>query len=128
MYSKPSPGGIRSLLLSSNGHEEEAMIPITAQISNSALDVDTLSHKIYYSDSYQIMSKSLLETVSKTYIAGVSRSEGISIDWSSRNIYWTDNGLGLIYVGKLEDSKIKKLLINSNLQGLKSIAVYPQKG
>lgn len=53
--------------------------------------------------------------------------EGISIDWVSRNLYWTDSTKGTIEVASLE-TKLRKTLFSSNLTNPRGIAVHPMKG
>lgn len=54
-------------------------------------------------------------------------SEGIAIDWVSRNIYWTDAQRDVIEVMKL-DGTDQKILINTDLVEPRGIVVHPELG
>lgn len=54
-------------------------------------------------------------------------AEGISIDWISRNLYWTDSAKRTIEVANLE-TKLRKTLYNTGINNPRGIAVHPMKG
>lgn len=53
--------------------------------------------------------------------------EGISIDFVSRNIYWTDSELDIIQVANLDGTN-KKTLISDDLVNPRAIVADPYKG
>ena len=57
----------------------------------------------------------------------IGSPEGIAIDWSSRNMYWTDSSRDTIEVANL-DSKIRRELFNTSLVNPRGIAVHPSRG
>jgi len=120
---------VRSVSLLTN--ISDVMIPIVDAVVNPAIDYDVTTSKIYYTDSkrFRIKSKGLYETTSEVFLdKGLSHSEGIAVDWSGRNLYWTDENLKVIYVTHLDHPEYKKLLINTDLENVKSIVVYPKAG
>lgn len=58
---------------------------------------------------------------------GLKRTDGLSVDWVARNLYWTDTGRNTIEVAKL-DGSCRKVLINNSLDEPRAIAVFPRKG
>ena len=63
----------------------------------------------------------------QTFISGVSSPEGLSIDWVSRNIFWTDSGKATVEVASLNTKK-RKVLISDGLINPRGIAVHPYRG
>lgn len=59
--------------------------------------------------------------------ADIISPEGLSIDWVSRNIYWTDSRKDTIEVANL-DTKVRKVLFDTKLVDPRGIAVHPYKG
>ena len=58
-----------------------------------------------------------------------SQVGGISYDWVSGNLYWTDSLYNWIMLAKAEEKTKKfRTLIRTNLDKPHGIAVYPQKG
>lgn len=60
------------------------------------------------------------------FIFGVRSVEGISIDWVSRNIFWT-GASKTIEVANM-DTKKKKVLIKDGIVNPRGIAVHPHRG
>jgi len=58
----------------------------------------------------------------------VGSAEGLSIDWLSRNIFWTDSSRDTIEVASLDDSSLRKVIINKGLVNPRGIAVHPTRG
>lgn len=107
------------------------MIPVVELVVNSAIDYDAANFRIYYTDpkKFRIKTKGFYETSSEIFLEkGVSHSEGIAVDWAGRNLYWTDLDLKVIQVAHLDHPEYKKLLIDTGLDEVKSIAVYPKSG
>ena len=57
----------------------------------------------------------------------IGSPEGIAVDWAARNIYWTDSMKDTIEVASL-DSKIRRVLVNTDLVNPRGIAVHPSRG
>lgn len=58
---------------------------------------------------------------------GLKTTDGLSVDWVARNLYWTDTGRNTIEVSRL-DGSARKILINNSLDEPRAIAVFPSKG
>lgn len=57
----------------------------------------------------------------------IGSPEGISIDWVSRNIYWTDSTKDTLEVANL-DNKLRKVIISEGLVNPRGVAVHPTRG
>ncbi|CAJ0573858.1 unnamed protein product, partial [Mesorhabditis spiculigera] len=60
--------------------------------------------------------------------ARLSNCEGLAFEWTSGNIYYTDQGLRQIGVFSTRDPKLRKVLFSDGLRNPRSIAVHPMKG
>jgi len=54
-------------------------------------------------------------------------TDGLAVDWIGKNLYWTDTGMDVIEVARL-DGKYRRTLITSDLDQPRAISVIPQKG
>ncbi|KAL0160485.1 hypothetical protein M9458_044210, partial [Cirrhinus mrigala] len=59
--------------------------------------------------------------------SGLGRVEGLAVDWIAGNIYWTDHGLNLIEVARL-NGMYRAVVISDGLDQPRAIAVHPMKG
>ncbi|XP_032672473.1 nidogen isoform X2 [Odontomachus brunneus] len=94
-----------------------------------ALDIDCSDGKAYSSDitGNRIVQLSYNGSISETFIPKVSSPEGLSVDWVSRNIFWTDSGKTTVEVASLMTKK-RKVLISDGLVNPRGIAVHPYRG
>ncbi|XP_029175625.1 nidogen-2 isoform X4 [Nylanderia fulva] len=94
-----------------------------------ALDIDCLDGKAYSSDitGNRIIQVSYNGSMAHTFIPKVSSPEGISVDWVSRNIFWTDSGKTTVEVASLVTKK-RKVLVSDGLVNPRGIAVHPYRG
>ena len=82
--------------------DSEAIVPILGLKSSYAVDYHFLTGTIYIVDDnkdtlYRVKQDgSQLEPVITT---GLSRPQGIAVDWVAENLYWTDAETHLIEVG-----------------------------
>lgn len=58
---------------------------------------------------------------------GVRSPDGLAVDWLFKHIYWTDTGLDTISVATY-DGKMRKTLINTNLDDPRAISLDPENG
>ncbi|XP_011690826.1 PREDICTED: nidogen-2 isoform X2 [Wasmannia auropunctata] len=94
-----------------------------------ALDIDCLGGKAYSSDitGSRIVQLSYNGSMAVTFITKVSSPEGLSVDWVSRNIFWTDSGKTTVEVASLVTKK-RKVLVSDGLVNPRGIAVHPYRG
>lgn len=94
-----------------------------------ALDIDCLDGKAYSSDitGNRIVELSYNGSMAQTFIPKVSSPEGLSVDWVSRNIFWTDSGKTTVEVASLVTKK-RKVLVSDGLVNPRGIAVHPYRG
>ncbi|XP_014478375.1 PREDICTED: nidogen-2 isoform X2 [Dinoponera quadriceps] len=94
-----------------------------------ALDIDCSDGKAYSSDitGNRIVQLSYNGSISGTFIPKVSSPEGLSVDWVSRNIFWTDSGKTTVEVASLLTKK-RKVLVSDGLVNPRGIAVHPYRG
>ncbi|VDN18466.1 unnamed protein product [Gongylonema pulchrum] len=55
-------------------------------------------------------------------------TEGITLDWVARNLYWVDSSLNTVEVASLERPSARTVLIHENVDQPRGIAVDPTKG
>ena len=60
-------------------------------------------------------------------MSGLRVPDGLAVDWMSQNIYWSDAGLDVIEVARLDGSN-RKVIINEDLEDPRAIALLPQLG
>ena len=53
--------------------------------------------------------------------------DGIAVDWIADNLYWTDADTNKVEVARL-DGRYRRVVVSSNLQQPRAIALYPQNG
>jgi hypothetical protein len=64
----------------------------------------------------------------KLTISDIKAPEGISVDWASRNVFWTDSRKYSIEVANV-DTKVRKVLFSGKgISNPRGIAVHPQRG
>lgn len=79
----------------------------------------------YFSVVYNLQSVKCLYALFN--LLDIGSPEGISIDWVSRNIYWTDSTKDTLEVANL-DNKLRKVIISEGLVNPRGVAVHPAKG
>ena len=94
------------------------------------LSYDCHEQYVYWSDvsSKRINRVRLDGSDFSVVLEDVKSPEGLAIDWISRNVYFTDSEARTIEVATLNGKKYRKVLIKSNLQNPRGIAVDPVDG
>ncbi|XP_076628478.1 nidogen isoform X5 [Colletes latitarsis] len=94
-----------------------------------AIDIDCLNGKAYSSDiiGSRIIELTYNGSMAETFLPKVSSPEGLTVDWVSRNIFWTDSGKTTVEVANLETKK-RKVLVSDGLVYPRGIAVHPYRG
>ncbi|XP_056022380.1 nidogen-1-like isoform X2 [Ostrea edulis] len=94
-----------------------------------AVDGDCADGSLYYTD---VVEGSVYHAASNgsnlnVIISGLKSPEGLSIDWVSRNMYWTDSEMDCIEVSRLNGTS-RKRLFEKGLVNPRAIVVNPQRG
>uniref|UniRef100_A0A669BG50 LDL receptor related protein 1B n=1 Tax=Oreochromis niloticus TaxID=8128 RepID=A0A669BG50_ORENI len=121
--------GIRGIALDPNDNSE-ALMPITGTLFAVGVDFHAGNDTVYWTDmglnriSRAKRDQTWREDVITT---GISRVEGIAVDWIAGNLYWTDHGFNLIEISRLNGA-YRSVVISEGLDQPRAIAVHPQKG
>ncbi|XP_056645747.1 low-density lipoprotein receptor-related protein 6 [Diorhabda sublineata] len=108
----------------------EITIPIAGIKHASAIDFDTNTMRIYWSDSkLRSIMRAFLNgsDIQKVIDLGLTSPEGIAVDWLGLNIYWTDPVSHRIEVSRLMGRSRRTLLWNEAYEP-HSIVVDPEEG
>lgn len=108
----------------------EVTIPIAGIKHASAIDFDTNTMRIYWSDSkLRSIMRAFLNgsDIQKVIDLGLTSPEDIAVDWLGLNIYWTDPVSHRIEVSRLMGRSRRTLLWNEAYEP-HSIVVDPEEG
>ncbi|CAH0407109.1 unnamed protein product [Chilo suppressalis] len=111
----------------------EFATPLNSAIYQIAVgvDVDCLTGRIYWGDVVGNAIKSAAydgSAYDQFLSVDVKSPEGLAVDWSGRNVYWTDSKKYTIEVANI-DTKVRKVLFSGNgITNPRGIAVHPQRG
>lgn len=108
----------------------DVMFPIEGVHGGVALDYHFNESKLFYADVNIDVIKSVnLENPSetRTIITGLNIPNGLAVDWVANNIFWTDTGLKVLEVAKL-DGSFRKVILRDNLNDPRAMIVYPKYG
>nr|XP_022289400.1 low-density lipoprotein receptor-related protein 4-like [Crassostrea virginica] len=95
-----------------------------------ALAYDGDQRTLYYSEN---VTKSISQVQLKrgeytqTIIKGIGEVKGMTFDWMTKNLFWTDSKNRWIMVAR-PDGRFQRKLITDNLTDPLGIAVHPQRG
>ncbi|XP_071941661.1 low-density lipoprotein receptor-related protein 1-like isoform X2 [Antedon mediterranea] len=131
LYGMGMPGAIKGISINPDD-KFDVIEPLLNMESPRALDFDVKEEYVYYADSvaFRIVRRPLVGKESEAEVLldqYVNNCEGIAVDWISRNLYWTDDGLDRISMSTLNGS-YSKTLITTNLTHPRAIAVDPVAG
>uniref|UniRef100_A0A8C6V0R7 Low density lipoprotein receptor-related protein 1Bb n=1 Tax=Neogobius melanostomus TaxID=47308 RepID=A0A8C6V0R7_9GOBI len=121
--------GIRGIALDPDDHSE-ALMPITGTLFAVGVDFHAANDTVYWTDmGLNRISRSKRDQTWREDIitTGISRVEGIAVDWIAGNLYWTDHGFNLIEISRLNGA-FRSVVISDGLDQPRAIAVHPQKG
>uniref|UniRef100_A0A3Q3ETX7 Low density lipoprotein receptor-related protein 4 n=1 Tax=Labrus bergylta TaxID=56723 RepID=A0A3Q3ETX7_9LABR len=118
---------VRRISLDTNDHTD-VHVPVPELHNVISLDYDSVDAKLYYTDvTLDVIRSNLDGTGMETVISqGLKTTDGLAVDWVSRNMYWTDTGRNTIEVARL-DGTSRKVLVNNSLDEPRAIAVFPSK-
>lgn len=112
-------------------HKEQIILPLNIGRIPSSIDYDVKTQSIYYSGGKNnAIERISLNSTKKESVKMLPEMncEGLAIDWTGRNLFWTDEGLGTVNVFKLDDPTKQKVLINDKVYHPKSIVLDPKNG
>uniref|UniRef100_A0AAV2K5L6 EGF-like domain-containing protein n=1 Tax=Knipowitschia caucasica TaxID=637954 RepID=A0AAV2K5L6_KNICA len=121
--------GIRGIALDPDDHSE-ALMAITGTLFAVGVDFHAANDTVYWTDmGLNRISRSKRDQTWREDIitTGISRVEGIAVDWIAGNLYWTDHGFNLIEISRLNGA-YRSVVISEGLDQPRAIAVHPQKG
>lgn len=128
-FDKPNQGS------SSNNNNNQGLQgkPIQIKYFQTAvgLDIDCVEGRLFWSDvsGMAIRSANYNGSGKSDFItAGIGSPEGLSVDWISRNIYWTDATKDTIEVASLGPNSRRRILFDTDLINPRGIVVHPQRG
>ncbi|CAJ0956712.1 unnamed protein product, partial [Mesorhabditis belari] len=110
---------------------EQLMPPIQHLFRPTALTIDSQKMHLYFSDArnFTIYRRSIQKTELEVVIeSGLSNCEGLAYEWTSGNIYYTDQGLRHVGVFSSRNPKHRKILLDTEMRNPRAIAVHPIKG
>ncbi|CAB1328019.1 unnamed protein product, partial [Coregonus sp. 'balchen'] len=121
--------GIRGISLDPSDNSE-ALMPVTGSMMAVGIDFHAGNDTLYWTDmGLNRISRAKRDQTWREDIvtSGISRVEGIAVDWIASNIYWTDHGFNIIEVARLS-GLYRAVVIAEGLDQPKAIAVHPVKG
>ncbi|KAM9485972.1 low-density lipoprotein receptor-related protein 1B [Clarias gariepinus] len=121
--------GMRGISLDPTDHTETLM-PITGTLFAVGVDFHAGNDTVYWTDmGMNRISRAKRDQTWREHIitTGISRVEGIAVDWIAENLYWTDHGLNLIEIARL-NGMYRSVVISEGLDQPRAIAVHPQRG
>jgi low density lipoprotein receptor-related protein 5/6 len=91
------------------------------------------SKYLYFSDpqTLKIQRVKLMaeQSVNENFISdGISKVEGVAVDWVGNNLYFADEGLQTISVASLARPDLRRTLIREKTAHVRSLAVDPASG
>ncbi|XP_053385857.1 low-density lipoprotein receptor-related protein 2-like [Mercenaria mercenaria] len=95
-----------------------------------AVDYDATRKELYFSDIYnRAIFKSPIDATEVTHVLAndIRSVEGISLDWISRNLYFTDFFAKTVSVVRLDDPDQRRVLL-TGLGSPRSVVVHPARG
>lgn len=109
----------------------DVVLPIEGVHGAVVLDYHYKNHLIVYAD----VNVDAINTVnienpneSRTIVSsGLHTPNGIAVDWIANNIFWTDTGLKVMEVSRLDGSS-RKTILNKDLNDPRAMILYPKKG
>uniref|UniRef100_A0A915HSG1 Uncharacterized protein n=1 Tax=Romanomermis culicivorax TaxID=13658 RepID=A0A915HSG1_ROMCU len=129
MFGKTHPGSIIGLPLENFSYQ--AIKPIQNLYRPTSFDYLHQSGEIFFVDGHsssikkQKVNDNAFEVVMSL---GLSNCEGIALDWTSLNLYWSDESFVAINVLKIANSSIRRSVASGNMTHPRALAVDPFAG
>lgn len=131
IFGKSNPPMIKGISMNPKIHKEQIILPLNNGRMPTSIDYDVKTQSIYYSGGKRnaieriSLNGSRVESVK---MLTEMNCEGLAIDWTGRNLFWTDEGLGTINVFKIDDPTKQKVLIVDKVYHPRSIVLDPKNG
>lgn len=97
------------------------LLPLSSPTSSSS------SSSSYYSSSPTFLSFSQGSNQRALIMNNLGNPVALAVDWQTRKLYWTDNGLMRIEVSNLDGSQ-RRILVSSGLSMPRDLAIHPTAG
>ncbi|KAF2366806.1 Low-density lipoprotein (LDL) receptor class A repeat [Trinorchestia longiramus] len=130
LYVMERPGLIKGVPLD-QPRGKQVIQPITGLVRPTAVDYHARTRFIVYSDvqRQRIDRRKIDGSMHVPVVSdGLINVEGLAVDWLADNLYWTDEGRSCIFVCKLDDSSMRRLLVHENLNNPRAIVLNPAAG
>jgi len=107
----------------------DVILPVTQLANAAGIDFEATSGLIFWSDVNEDAIYKVHRNGSgrELLVKGILSPDDIAVDWLAKNLYWTDSGMKIIEVSRL-NGNYRKVLFSRNLSQPRGIAVLPQKG
>nr|CAB3263487.1 prolow-density lipoprotein receptor-related protein 1-like [Phallusia mammillata] len=123
-----------------HGGQTETLVPITTQLLPTGVDFYARNNTIVWIDTAASLIKAASRDAKSQWIVYSpyvdhkdtdgrqtgERFEGVAVDWIAKNVYWTDPGMDLIKVIRLNGSF--PYTIYKGGEKVRAIAVHPTRG
>lgn len=122
---------IKGISMNPKQHKEQFILPLNDGRMPTTIDFDVKTQSIYYSGGKKNpIERMKLNGTNKESIIMLPEMncEGLAIDWTGRNLFWTDENLGTVNVFKLDDATKQKVLISDRVYHPRSIVLDPKIG
>lgn len=122
---------IKGIPMNPKKNKEQIILPLSDGRIPTSIDYDVKTQSIYYSGGKKNAIERIRLNGTKKELVKVlpeMNCEGLAIDWTGRNLFWTDEGLGTINVFKLDDPVKQKVLITDKIYHPRSIVLDPKNG
>ncbi|XP_040564168.1 low-density lipoprotein receptor-related protein 6 [Lepeophtheirus salmonis] len=100
------------------------------EMNSIAIDYDPVLGDVYWTDQFLGIHRAKLDgsEVTDVIIDEVDHPDGLAVDWLTRNVYWSDTGTDRIEVARLNDGKIRRVVVSGDLDEPRGIALDPMRG
>lgn len=131
IFGKSNPPMIKGISMNSKNHKQQIILPLEEGRKPTTIDYDVKTQSIYYSGGKKnAIERMRLNGTKKELVKMLPEMncEGLAIDWTGRNLFWTDEGLGTVNVFKIDDPTKQKVLITNRVYHPRSIVLDPKNG
>lgn len=131
IFGKSNPPMIKGISMNIKKIKEQIILPLSDNRLPTTIDFDIKTQSIYYSGGRNNpIQRIQLNGTKKEWVKMLPEMncEGLAVDWTGRNLFWTDESLGTVNVFKLDDPTKQKVLITDKVYHPRSIILDPKNG